>query len=167
LQADKGRQQHQQQWQPRSKGLPQRQQPRSKTIQCWVKRSGTCWWWSSGLGRPSLCLLAGSTQVGGGLPAPLDAPLAAWPALIQRKMNAQRIQIAATSHQPASCAAFPLPRCSRCSLLPPGAVENLEDCASINHNWINGHSVHWTWALLQQERRQAEAAIEDCRPLCG
>lgn len=46
------------------------------------------------------------------------------------------------------------------------AVENLDECVSINHNWINGHNAHWTWALLRRERRQAAEAIEDCRPLC-
>ena len=45
-------------------------------------------------------------------------------------------------------------------------VLNLDDCLSINHNWINGHNVHWAWALLRLERRQAEAGIEDCRALC-
>ncbi|EFN50624.1 hypothetical protein CHLNCDRAFT_28922 [Chlorella variabilis] len=45
-------------------------------------------------------------------------------------------------------------------------VENVDDCISINHNWLNGHNVHWTWALLRLERRQAEEGIEDCRELC-
>ena len=42
-------------------------------------------------------------------------------------------------------------------------VHNLEDCLSINHNWINAHNVHWSWALVQQEYRGAAAAIQDCR----
>lgn len=50
---------------------------------------------------------------------------------------------------------------------PHAAVENLDDCISINHNWVNGHSVHWTWALLRAERAAAAEGIEDCRPLCG
>ena len=46
------------------------------------------------------------------------------------------------------------------------AVENLDDCASINHNWLNGHNACWTWTLLRRERQQAAAAIEDCREMC-
>lgn len=46
------------------------------------------------------------------------------------------------------------------------AVENLDDCISINHNWINGHGVHWTWALLRGERAAAAEGIDDCRALC-
>ena len=42
-------------------------------------------------------------------------------------------------------------------------VENVEDTLSINHNWLNGFNVAWGWALLQRERSQAAAAIEDCR----
>ena len=42
-------------------------------------------------------------------------------------------------------------------------VENLEDTLSINHNWLNGLNMHWGWALLQRERVDAAAAIEDCR----
>jgi len=49
---------------------------------------------------------------------------------------------------------------------PLTAVENLDDCVSINHNWFNGHNMCWVWALLRRERQQAEAAIEDCRQLC-
>ena len=63
LQTNKGL--HQQQL-PSSTGLPQRQPPRSKTTQGWLRRGGTFWWRSSRLERPSLCLQAGSTQVGGG-----------------------------------------------------------------------------------------------------
>lgn len=40
---------------------------------------------------------------------------------------------------------------------------NLEDTLSINHNWLNGYNIHWSWALLQQEYKDAAAAIEDCR----
>lgn len=43
------------------------------------------------------------------------------------------------------------------------SVENLEDTLSINHNWINGFSIHWTWALLQQKCETAASFIEDCR----
>ncbi|KAL4436679.1 hypothetical protein ABPG75_003818 [Micractinium tetrahymenae] len=46
-------------------------------------------------------------------------------------------------------------------------VENLDDCISINHNWVNGHSLHWTWALLRRERAAAEQGIDDCRQLCS
>ncbi len=42
-------------------------------------------------------------------------------------------------------------------------VENVEDTLSINHNWINGHNLHWGWDLLRRERADAAAAIEDCR----
>ena len=42
-------------------------------------------------------------------------------------------------------------------------VENLADALSINHNWVNGHSLGRAWALLQRERGDAAAAIEDCR----
>lgn len=30
---------------------------------------------------------------------------------------------------------------------------------------LNGHNVHWAWALLRRERRQAAEAIADCREL--
>ncbi|KAK9803323.1 hypothetical protein WJX73_002391 [Symbiochloris irregularis] len=46
-------------------------------------------------------------------------------------------------------------------------VENLEDTLSINHNWLNAHNVHWALALLQGERTDAVAAIEDCRSACS
>ncbi|DBA81219.1 TPA: hypothetical protein ACH3X2_007033 [Trebouxia sp. C0005] len=45
-------------------------------------------------------------------------------------------------------------------------VENLEDTLSINHNWLNGYNIHWAVALLQQERTDAIACIEDCREGC-
>ena len=45
-------------------------------------------------------------------------------------------------------------------------VRNLEDTLSINHNWLNAFNLHWGWALLQRERAEATAAIEDCRYLC-
>lgn len=51
--------------------------------------------------------------------------------------------------------------------LPSSAVENLDDCVSINHNWLNGHNVHWAWMLLRAERAAAEAGIKDCRELSG
>lgn len=44
-------------------------------------------------------------------------------------------------------------------------VMNLEDTLSINHNWLNGYNIHWAWALLQQEFKDAAAAIEDCRQM--
>lgn len=34
---------------------------------------------------------------------------------------------------------------------------------SINHNWINGHSIHRTWALLALEHAQATRQLHDCR----
>ncbi len=49
-------------------------------------------------------------------------------------------------------------------------MENLEDTLSINHNWLNGHNVAWSVALLRRERALAAAAIDDCRQvasLCG
>ncbi|KXZ56873.1 hypothetical protein GPECTOR_1g788 [Gonium pectorale] len=45
-------------------------------------------------------------------------------------------------------------------------VENLEDTLSLNHNWLNGHNCHWTWALLRRQYVDAAEAIQDCRPLC-
>ncbi|GMH39507.1 hypothetical protein BSKO_07405 [Bryopsis sp. KO-2023] len=47
------------------------------------------------------------------------------------------------------------------------SVENLEDTLSVNHNWINGFGVHWTWALVRQKSRDARAMIEDCRDTCS
>jgi hypothetical protein len=50
--------------------------------------------------------------------------------------------------------------------VPPGwhhTVENLTDCLSINHNWVNAHTLAWTVGALVRERGAAEAAIEDCR----
>ena len=38
--------------------------------------------------------------------------------------------------------------------VPPGwhhTVLNTTDALSINHNWINAHSLHWTWALLRAQ----------------
>ncbi|EFJ51911.1 hypothetical protein VOLCADRAFT_56346 [Volvox carteri f. nagariensis] len=46
-------------------------------------------------------------------------------------------------------------------------VENLHDTLSLNHNWLNGHNCHWTWALLRQQYVDAAEAIEDCRQLCS
>jgi hypothetical protein len=42
-------------------------------------------------------------------------------------------------------------------------VVNLTDVVSINHNWVNAHSIHWTWALLSRQHAEATAALEDCR----
>jgi hypothetical protein len=41
------------------------------------------------------------------------------------------------------------------------------DTLSINHNWLNAHNVHHSWALLQQEHRAATAQLEDCRCVLG
>ncbi|PNG99490.1 JmjC domain-containing protein 4, partial [Tetrabaena socialis] len=46
-------------------------------------------------------------------------------------------------------------------------VENLADTLSLNHNWVNGHNLHWTWALLRRQYVDAAAAIDDCRELCA
>jgi hypothetical protein len=92
-------------------------------------------------------------------PEPLSALLAGLNVHLWQRSDTLCLYI--SSVQLASCLA-PLPL--RFSNL--AAVENLDDCVSINHNWLNGHNVHWTWALLQLERRQAEEGIEDCRELC-
>jgi hypothetical protein len=42
-------------------------------------------------------------------------------------------------------------------------VVNLEDTVSINHNWVNAHSIHWTWALLARQHAEATTSLEDCR----
>jgi len=44
-------------------------------------------------------------------------------------------------------------------------VLNVDDCLSINHNWISTHSVISSWRYLQKERTRAENLIEDCREL--
>eukprot|EP00850_Spirogloea_muscicola_P014554 SM000105S13899 [mRNA] locus=s105:311789:314567:+ [translate_table: standard] len=44
-------------------------------------------------------------------------------------------------------------------------VVNLEDTISINHNWINGCNIDWTWRLLQQDYDEARAAIVDIRDI--
>ncbi|PNW85229.1 hypothetical protein CHLRE_03g177007v5 [Chlamydomonas reinhardtii] len=44
-------------------------------------------------------------------------------------------------------------------------VENTADTLSFNHNWLNAHNAHWTWALLRRGHADAAAALEDCRPL--
>jgi glycosyltransferase involved in cell wall biosynthesis len=46
-------------------------------------------------------------------------------------------------------------------------VLNLDDCLSINHNWISSHSVMNSWRYLQKERARAEELIEDCREITG
>ncbi|GFR41087.1 hypothetical protein Agub_g1727, partial [Astrephomene gubernaculifera] len=46
-------------------------------------------------------------------------------------------------------------------------VENLAATLSINHNWVNTHNAHWSWALLRAQYAQAAEQIEDCRPLCA
>jgi ribosomal protein L16 Arg81 hydroxylase len=42
-------------------------------------------------------------------------------------------------------------------------VSNELPTLSINHNWLNGHNVHWAWALLRKEHQQATQQLEDCR----
>mgnify|MGYP001807671467 CR=1 FL=1 len=42
-------------------------------------------------------------------------------------------------------------------------VENTADTLSFNHNWLNAHNAHWTWALLRRGHADAAAALEDCR----
>ena len=44
-------------------------------------------------------------------------------------------------------------------------VRNLDDCLSINHNWISSHSVCASWRFLQTERARAALLIDDCREL--
>jgi hypothetical protein len=46
-------------------------------------------------------------------------------------------------------------------------VDNLDDCVSINHNWVSRQAAFATWAHLREERAGAAAAIADCAPLCG
>lgn len=46
-------------------------------------------------------------------------------------------------------------------------VTNLEDCCSINHNWISSHSLGSTWAHVCTERAQAADLIADCRVGCS
>ncbi len=50
--------------------------------------------------------------------------------------------------------------------VPPGwhhTVVNLAPTLSVNHNWINAHSLHWTWELLRAQHARATFEIEDCR----
>lgn len=64
------------------------------------------------------------------------------------------------------CQAVCLQEAGETIFVPSGwhhTVMNLEDTLSINHNWLNAYNVHWAWALLQQEYKDAAAAIEDCR----
>lgn len=46
-------------------------------------------------------------------------------------------------------------------------VENIDDALSINHNWINATSLHWTLSLLEKDFHEAQEAIADCRELCS
>lgn len=41
-------------------------------------------------------------------------------------------------------------------------VENLEDTLSINHNWLNGANIQWSWKLLQAEVAKIRDTVEDC-----
>jgi hypothetical protein len=43
------------------------------------------------------------------------------------------------------------------------SVCNEVDTLSINHNWINGHNLHHSWALLKHEHKLATQNLEDCR----
>lgn len=45
------------------------------------------------------------------------------------------------------------------------SVDNMTDCISINHNWIDSESLRSTWEYLKKERNLAETLIEDCREL--
>ena len=50
--------------------------------------------------------------------------------------------------------------------VPPGwhhTVLNLTSSLSINHNWVNAHTLPWTVGGLARERAGAAAAIDDCR----
>ena len=52
-----------------------------------------------------------------------------------------------------------------------GAYAGACSCAMPNRitcrtQWFNAHNVHWVWALLEREYRQAAQGIEDCRALC-
>lgn len=42
-------------------------------------------------------------------------------------------------------------------------VLNEAPTLSINHNWLNAHNAHWSWALLAAEHGQATRLLEDCR----
>ena len=42
-------------------------------------------------------------------------------------------------------------------------VRNLEDTLSINHNWLNACSLHWTYQLLRRDLADATASIEGAR----
>ncbi|KAL6765151.1 hypothetical protein V8C86DRAFT_3128302 [Haematococcus lacustris] len=46
-------------------------------------------------------------------------------------------------------------------------VVNLADTLSINHNWMNAHSLPWTVALLTSRSAQAAADIMDCKSFCS
>jgi hypothetical protein len=46
-------------------------------------------------------------------------------------------------------------------------VRNEVATLSINHNWLNGHNLHWVWGLLRAQYREAAAMIEDCRWGCA
>lgn len=43
------------------------------------------------------------------------------------------------------------------------SVCNEVDTLSINHNWINGHNLQHSWALLKHEHDLATQNLEDCR----
>lgn len=62
---------------------------------------------------------------------------------------------------------LPSPQEEREALFVPSGwhhtVVNEADTLSINHNWLNAHNVHRSWALLAAEHAAATAALEDCR----
>jgi glycosyltransferase involved in cell wall biosynthesis len=46
-------------------------------------------------------------------------------------------------------------------------VENLDDCLSINHNWISTSSAPASWAYLRAKHQKAAVLIADCKELNG
>ncbi|RUS84842.1 hypothetical protein EGW08_007383 [Elysia chlorotica] len=46
-------------------------------------------------------------------------------------------------------------------------VFNLEDAISINHNWMNGCSIHHTWEYLKTHLTAVQREIADCRGMDG
>jgi hypothetical protein len=41
-------------------------------------------------------------------------------------------------------------------------VHNLQDTLSINHNWLNGANIHWSWKLLSEEAEKIKATVPGC-----
>jgi len=46
-------------------------------------------------------------------------------------------------------------------------VDNLEDTASINHNWLNGNCVRHSWGFMRATFERAVSLIADCRCRAG